>query len=145
MAAGVADDDELASIGKYAAIRLASQVNVVTTSLVSRSQSFTVLSFDAETARRPSGVTATPHIVLPWPVRVHSSRPLSTSHTFSVLSSEAETARCPSGVTATAVSFSAWPVRVRSSRPLSTSHTLSVSGHPRPRPPVARRASPPPP
>ena len=76
---------------------------------LSTSHTFSVWSSDAETARRPSALTATPLTELVWPSRVRSSRPLSTSHTFSVLSSDAETARCPSGVTATAMTAPVWP------------------------------------
>ena len=64
---------------------------------LSRSHTFSVLSPEAETARRPSGLTATPLTEAEWPASVRSSWPLSRSHTFSVLSREAETARRPSG------------------------------------------------
>ena len=90
------------------------------------SHTFSVWSQDAETARCPSGVTATASTGPEWPVRVRSSRPLPSSHTFSVWSQDTETARCPSGVTATASTGPEWPVRVRSSRPLPRSHTFSV-------------------
>ena len=42
----------------------------------SRSHTFSVLSSDAETARRPSGVTATPLTESEWPSRVPSARKL---------------------------------------------------------------------
>jgi hypothetical protein len=48
--------------------------------LISISQTFSVLSNEAETARRPSGVTATPHTQLVCPGRVRSSRRLHIPH-----------------------------------------------------------------
>ena len=62
-----------------------------------------VWSSDAETTRRPSGVTA--HACHPAGVafEVASARPLSRSQTFSVWSADAETTRRPSGVTAHAL------------------------------------------
>jgi len=82
---------------QYAAL---AQVKVARTSPVSRFQSFSLLSADAETVRCPFAVTATALTPLVWPVRVRSSRPVARFHTFSVRSADAETARCPSGVTA---------------------------------------------
>ena len=83
-----------------------------------RSHTFGVRSDDAETARCPSGVTATALTGFVWPVSVRSSRPPPRSHTLSVWSDDAETARCPFGVTATALTKLVWPVRAHSSRPL---------------------------
>ena len=68
---------------------------------LSRSQTRSVLSSDAETARRPSGVMATPFTERLWPSSVRRLWPLSGSQTRSVLSSDAETARRPSGVMVT--------------------------------------------
>ena len=68
---------------------------------LSRSQTRSVLSEDAETARRPSGVMATPFTEPLWPSSVRRLWPLSRSQTRSVLSSDAETARRLSGVMAT--------------------------------------------
>src|SRR5256712_8990625 len=74
---------------------------------------YTTFSPAAETARRPSALTATPLTELEWPCRVRSSRPVSTSHTFSVLSPEAETARRPSALTATPAKNREAPSRIR--------------------------------
>src|SRR5271157_520595 len=103
-----------------------SQVKVASGTAFSISHNFSVLSPEAEIARRPSALTATPRTQAEWPLSVRSSRPLSTSHTFSLSSSEAETARRPSALTATPRTGPKWPGRVRSSRPLSTSHTFNV-------------------
>ena len=107
---------------------------------VSRSHTFSVLSSEADTARLPSAVTATPLTPAVWPASVRSSLPVSRSHTFSVLSSDADTARLPSAVTATPLTPAVWPASVRSSLPVSRSHTFSVlssgRGH---RPPPVRR------
>ncbi len=94
---------------------------------------------EPETARRPSGVTATALTQSPWPSRVASSAPCSRSQTLSVLSSEPETARRPSGVTATALTAAPWPSRVASSAPCSRSQTLSVVVRARDRAPPVRR------
>lgn len=59
VAAFVSGDDQLAIVGDGTASAALSQVNVARTSPVSRHQTFTVLSSDAETAACPSGVTAT--------------------------------------------------------------------------------------
>ena len=59
MAAGVAGDDELEGSDNAQQCAALSQVKVARTSPVARSHTFTVLSEDAETARCPSGVTAT--------------------------------------------------------------------------------------
>ena len=69
---------------------------------LSTSHTFRVPSPDAETAHRPSEVTATAVTEFEWPRSVCNSRPLARSHTFSVWSSDAETAQCPSAVNATA-------------------------------------------
>ena len=111
---------------RHSSSRAASAVKVARASPVSRSHTFSVLSSEAETARRPSGLTATPLTQSEWPSSVRSSRPVSRSHTFSVLSSEAETARRPSGAHRHAIDSAEWPSSVRSSRPLSRSHTFSV-------------------
>src|SRR4051794_4035230 len=42
-----------------------------------------MLSQEADTTRRPFGLTATPETISEWPASVRSSRPLSRSHTFS--------------------------------------------------------------
>jgi hypothetical protein len=55
----------------------ASQENVAIVAPLSSSHTLSVLSWEAETARRPSGVTAT---ALAWPWWVSSSQPLSSSH-----------------------------------------------------------------
>src|SRR2546423_1796630 len=104
----------------------ASHVKVARHEPAPRSHTFSVLSPDADTARRPSGATATPLTQSEWPRTVGSSRPLSRSHTFSVLSEEGDTARRRSGVTATPWTQPEWPASVRSSRPLSRSHTFIV-------------------
>jgi hypothetical protein len=78
VAAGVAKIMSLRtseSAQQYAAL---SQVNVARTSPVSRSHSFTVLSAAAETARCPSGVTATALTQSEWPASVCSPRCLVT-------------------------------------------------------------------
>ena len=79
---------------------------------------------DADTARRPSPLNATPLTESVWPWRVRSSRPLSTSHTFSVLSEEAETARRPSSLKPTPMT-GLWPARcgVRAPSPHPTPST----------------------
>ena len=71
----------------------------------SRSQTLSVRSYEPETARRPSGVTATALTPAPWPSRVRQlSAPCSRSQTFQrPVVHEPETARRPSGVTATAL------------------------------------------
>jgi hypothetical protein len=56
-----------------------------------RSHTFTVLSHDAETTRRPSGVTAHAGTPLVWPRSVASARPVASSQTLSVWSQDAET------------------------------------------------------
>jgi hypothetical protein len=50
-----------------------SQVKVASASPVSRSHTFSVLSPDADTARLPSGVTATPSTEAEWPSSVRTS------------------------------------------------------------------------
>ena len=93
---------------------------------LARSQTFSVSSPEPETARVPSGVTATALTEPAWPSRVRSSarspgpRPSASRHC------EAETARLPSGVTATALTQPAWPSRVRSRARSSRSQTFSV-------------------
>ena len=76
-----------------------------------------VLSADAETTRRPSGVTATAMHPVGVALQGRQQRARSRSQTLSVLSSDAETTRRPSGVTATALTQPAWPSRVASSAP----------------------------
>src|ERR1035441_7337849 len=105
---------------------LASQWNAASGRQVSRSHTFSVLSADAETARFPSAVTATPKTEAEWPSSVRNAPPVSRFHTFSVLSPDAETAHLPSGVTATPVTYHEWPSSVRSARPVSRSHNFSV-------------------
>ena len=122
----VAGDDESAVRGDGAAWNGASPVKAASSRPVARSQSRSVRSSEPETARRPSGVTATALTQAPWPSRVASSAPCSRSQTLSVRSYEPETARRPSGVTATALTPSPWPSRVASSAPCSRSQTLSV-------------------
>src|SRR5207248_1803125 len=78
-----------------------------------------VLSSDAETACRPSGVTAHAHTALAWPWSVATWRPLASSHTLNVWSSDAETTCRPSGVTAHAVTDEEWPETLRTSAGLS--------------------------
>jgi len=86
MAAGVAGDDQLQSIGKCAAHDHAVAVKVANTSPASKFQTFSVLSSqEAETARCKSGVNATTLNAFKSPVRVRSSRPLLNFHTFSVV------------------------------------------------------------
>src|SRR5262249_35221431 len=58
---------------------------------VPRPHTFSVLSYEGETAKRPSDVTATPCTALVCPLRVRTACPVLRSHTFSVLSTEAET------------------------------------------------------
>ena len=97
----------------------------------------------AETARRPSGVTAT---ALTRACARRASvrlRPVSRSHTLSVSSSNPETARRPSGVTATHPHRAS--ARRASVRPApSPGPTPSGSGPHTRKPPAARPASPPP-
>src|SRR5271156_674343 len=78
-----------------------SHVNVVRAIPDSRSHTLSVLSSDAETTRRPSGLIATPRTEPECPSRVWGSRPVSGSQIFSVLSHEAEATCRPSGVIAT--------------------------------------------
>ena len=91
----------------------------------------------AETARRPSGVTATA-LTCPYGLRACDVWPLSKSQSRSVRSSEADTARRPSGVTATALTQSVWPSSVRRVWPLSRSQSRSVRSL---EPDTARRPS----
>src|ERR1700730_16405201 len=93
---------------------------------LSRSQTRSVLSQDAETARRPSGVMATPVTQLLWPSSVRRLWPLSRSQTRSVLSSDAETAQRPSGVMAPPFTQSPWPSSVWRLWRLSRSQPRSV-------------------
>jgi hypothetical protein len=51
---------------------------------VSAFHTISLRSSDAETARFPSGVTATPWTGLEWPSRVRKTRLALTSHTFSI-------------------------------------------------------------
>ena len=66
------------------------------------SQTLSVSSYEPDTIRLPSPITAIAVIKSVCPDRVRTSLPLSRSHTFSVLSYDPETARRPSGVNATA-------------------------------------------
>ena len=81
------------------------------------SHTSSVSSSEADTARRPPAVTATPETRSKWPERVGSSRPSSRSHTLSVSSAEADIARRPSLLTATPLTIPEWPVRVCNSGP----------------------------
>jgi hypothetical protein len=92
---------------------------------VSRSQSRSVRSHEADTARRPSGVTATALTMFVWPSRVRSVWPVSKSQSIRVRSYEPDNARCPSGVTATAQTLSG-PSKVRNVWPVSKSQRRSV-------------------
>ena len=102
------------------------------------SHTFSVVSVEAETARLPSALTATPLTRQSGRAKVRSSRPLSRSHTFSVPSNEAETARRPSALTATPSTLPEWPAKVRSFAARSPNPTPSASGPQRRRPPAAR-------
>ncbi len=93
---------------------------------LSSSHTFSVLSTDAETARRPSPLIATP-VTQPCGPSGCAARARCPRPTLSAsCPSEAETARRPSPLNATPLTPARWPCRVRSSRPLSTSHTFSV-------------------
>src|SRR5271166_3906235 len=106
------------------------QAKVAISFPLSRSQSRSVRSTEAETARRPSGVTATALTQFVWPSSGRIVWPLSRSQSRSVRSSEAETARRPSGVTATALTQFVWPSRGHSDWPLSRSNTRRIPNRP---------------
>src|SRR5205814_175156 len=77
--------------------------------------SLSVLSSEAETIQRPSGLTAQLSTQDVCPGRVRRSAPVCASHTLSVLSLEAETIQVPSGLTAQLFTQSVCPCRVRTS------------------------------
>ena len=59
-----------------------SQLKVHISAPVSRSHTFSVLSYEPETTCLPSGVIATANTESGWPSSVRSCRPVSRSHTF---------------------------------------------------------------
>src|SRR5262249_10120456 len=71
-----------------------------------------VRSTDAETTRRPSGVTAHARTPCVWPSNEARIWPESASQILSVRSSDAETTYRPSGVTVHERTRPTWPVRV---------------------------------
>src|SRR5271165_930364 len=75
------------------AVELASAMNDASSCPLCMSHTRSVLSRDVETARRPSGVMATPFTQSLWPLSKRTVWPLSRFHTRSVLSRDAETAR----------------------------------------------------
>src|SRR5208282_226919 len=91
------------------------------------SQSFTVLSQEAEATIFPFGLHATLATVSVCPCKVASSLPVAASHTLTVLSAEAEAKVFPSGLHATLKTESVCPWRVASSLPVAASQSLTVS------------------
>src|SRR2546422_1505060 len=79
----------------------ASQEKAAKQTPLSKSQTITVQSSEAEIARRPSELSATPLTGPVCPVSVRCSCPSSTSQTFNVPSLDAEIARRPSALSAT--------------------------------------------
>jgi len=116
-----------------------SPVKVAISFPLSKSQSRSVWSSEAETARRPSGVTATVLTEFVWPSTDRIVWPLSKSQSRSVRSSEPETARRPSGVTATAQTQSVCP-RASGSFGCSPNPRAAAFGPPKPRRHGGRRA-----
>ena len=120
-------------------------VSVATLSPLSRSHTRSVRSSEADTARRPSAVTATDFTPDPrGPSASPRSRPRSPDPTPAASGHpSADTARRPSAVTATAFTQSSWPVSVATLSPRSPDPTPAASCHPTPTPPAAHPASPP--
>ena len=86
----------------------------------------TVRSALAESARRPSGETATPDTTSVCPSKQRSSLPVATSQRRRVLSRLPESRRLPSGAKATVVTPALCPWNRRMSWPVTTSHTRMV-------------------
>src|SRR5262245_15586477 len=69
-----------------------------------------VLSLDAVTIRRPSGLKLAARTTPSWRIGSPTDSPLSASHSRAVLSSEAVTIRRPSGLKLAAVTLSWWSI-----------------------------------
>src|SRR5262249_57677772 len=80
-----------------------------------------VLSRDAVTTRRPSGLSAALCTQLVWPFNTAIAFPVSTSHSRAVLSCDAVTTRRPSGLNAALCTPFVWPFKPTGSFPGSTS------------------------
>src|SRR6516165_5502218 len=102
------------SISRKAALRRAAVRQRGTASLASSMRSFVgreshsraVLSSDAVTTRRPSGLNAALITTSSCPLRTPICLPLSTSHSRAVLSKDAVTTRRPSGLNAALITAS---------------------------------------
>ena len=85
------------------------------TNPVSASQSRAVLSLEAVSTRRPSGLKTALSTKSLWPCRVARSLPLSAFQSCAVLSPEAVSTRRPSGLKTALVTRSVWPWKVAKS------------------------------
>lgn len=91
------------------------------------SQILTVLSYEHEASRWPSGENTTDVTQLLWPFKICRQVPEFASHILTVLSFEHETSRWPSGEKATEVTGPLWPSRVYRHAPQFAS-TFGFSG-----------------
>ena len=92
----------------------------------SASQSRAVLSSEAVSTRRPSGLKTALLIRSVWPWKMAKSLPLSASQSRAVLSWEAVSTRRSSGLKTALKTGSVWPWKVAKSLPLSASQSRAV-------------------